>query len=139
GLLRSHHRLALPLLAPAFSGLKVQADVLLCSSSGWAHAVSTSGRKVVYCYTPARWLYQSGRYLGRGNLLARVALTALRPALVRWDRRAAHSADLYLAQSDVVRDRIRKIYGIDALMLPAPHSIEANLLQQPLDWIRPGF
>jgi glycosyltransferase involved in cell wall biosynthesis len=138
-LLRSHHRLALPLLAPAFSALKIQADVVLCSSSGWAHAVTTNGRKVVYCYTPARWLYQSGRYLGRGHLVARVALRALRPTLVRWDRRAAHSADLYLAQSNVVRDRIRKVYGIEALMLPAPHSITERPFQQPLHGIRPGF
>lgn len=138
-ILRRNHRLALPLLAPAFSALRVQADVLLCSSSGWAHAVSTNGRKVVYCYTPARWLYQSGRYLRRGNLVARVALTALRPTLVRWDRRAARSADLYLAQSNVVRDRIKQIYGIEATMLPAPHSMAANPPQQTLAGIRAGF
>ena len=36
-LLRRHHRLALPLLAPAFSSLRVDAEVTVCSSSGWAH------------------------------------------------------------------------------------------------------
>src|SRR5581483_232758 len=55
-MLRRDHRLALPLLAPAFSQLRVEADVTVCSSSGWAHGARTSGRKVVYCHTPARWL-----------------------------------------------------------------------------------
>jgi glycosyltransferase involved in cell wall biosynthesis len=139
GVLRRNHRLAFPFLAPAFSALTVDADVLLCSSSGWAHGVSTTGRKVVYCYTPARWLYQSSRYLGGAHPLARVALTALRPVLARWDQRAARSAHLYLAQSRVVRDRIRQIYALEATMLPAPHSIPADPEQQAFDWIRPGF
>src|SRR5207245_1613973 len=37
GPLRRRHRAALPLLAPSFSRLRVQADAVLCSSSGWAH------------------------------------------------------------------------------------------------------
>src|SRR5919109_157751 len=38
-LFQRHHRLALPFLAPAFSRLRVRADVVLCSSSGWSHGV----------------------------------------------------------------------------------------------------
>ncbi|MBA2626113.1 MAG: glycosyltransferase family 4 protein, partial [Acidimicrobiia bacterium] len=53
GSLRQRHRLALPFLATTFSRLFIQADVLLCSSSGWAHGARTSGRKVVYCHNPA--------------------------------------------------------------------------------------
>src|SRR4051794_5927491 len=37
--LRRRHRLALPMLAPAFSNVHVDADVVVCSSSGWAHGV----------------------------------------------------------------------------------------------------
>ena len=61
--LRRHHRAALPLLAPSFSSLRISADVVICSSSGWAHGARVEGRKIVYCHTPARWLYQSDRYL----------------------------------------------------------------------------
>src|ERR671923_1711210 len=56
--LRRRHRLALPLLASAFSRMRVDAEVAVCSSSGWAHGARVRGRKVVYCHTPARWLYQ---------------------------------------------------------------------------------
>lgn len=62
--LRRRHRLALGLLAPSFSRLRVEADVVVCSSSGWAHGTAATGRKIVYCHAPARWLYQGERYLG---------------------------------------------------------------------------
>ena len=58
---RRDHRLALPVLAMAANSIRIDADVVIASSSGWAHGFRTSGAKVVYCYSPARWLYQSGR------------------------------------------------------------------------------
>lgn len=64
GPLRRDHRLALALLAPAVRRQRIDAAVTLCSSSGWAHGYPSTGRKVVYCHTPARWLYQTERYLG---------------------------------------------------------------------------
>ena len=43
-LLRRNHRLALPLLAPAAGRLRVDADVTVVSSSGWAHGFDIRGR-----------------------------------------------------------------------------------------------
>ena len=139
GVLRRHHRLALPLLAPAFSAHNVDADVVLCSSSGWAHGVRATGRKVVYCYAPARWLYQGERYLGDSRSPVRHALGAARPWLVGWDRRKAQSADRYLTLSTVVRDRIREHYGIDAEVLPPPHTIDAAGDQRPVAGLGDAF
>jgi glycosyltransferase involved in cell wall biosynthesis len=135
---RRNHRLAAPFLAPAFSRLRIEADVVLCSSSGWAHGVRTEGRKVVYCFTPARWLYQSGRYFGRHRLAAQAALRAVRPLLLRWDGRAAHSAQQYLTQSTAVRERIRLLYGIDAEVLPGPFRLGPGDTV-PVAGIEPGF
>jgi glycosyltransferase involved in cell wall biosynthesis len=126
GVLRRHHRLALPVLAPAFSLHRVDADVVLCSTSGWAHGVRTKGRKIVYCYSPARWLYQGDRYLGDRRSPARYVLQVARPWLVPWDRRQAHSASRYLTLSSVVRDRIRESYGIDAEVLAPPQTIDVT-------------
>lgn len=137
--LRTRHRLALPLLAPAFSRLRVDADVAVCSSSGWAHGAAVRGRKVVYCHTPARWLYQRERYLRGRNPVARAALALLSPALVRWDHAAAASAARYLANSTDVRNRISTLYGIDADVVPAPHAAEPDGPQRPLSAIAPGF
>lgn len=124
GAFRRDPRIALPLLAVASSRMRIDADVVIASSSGWAHAFPTTGRKIVYCHSPARWLYLPGDYLGEAGPLdpKRLALTALTPALTRWDQRAARTADHYVANSSVVRERIRRVYGIDAPTLFPPFS-----------------
>ena len=137
--LRGHHRLALPLLAPSFSRLRVEADVVICSSSGWAHGARVEGRKIVYCHTPARWLYQQERYLRNRGRAVRIAARASRRPLVRWDQRAAASADLYLANSTVVAERIASVYGRTAEVLPPPAAITPLGEMLPLDGIEPGF
>jgi glycosyltransferase involved in cell wall biosynthesis len=139
-LLRRDHRRALPLLAPAASRIKVDADVTIVSSSGWAHGFDIGGRSVVYCYSPARWLYDSERYLGgpTHKSLLGLGLMAMQTPLIRWDKRAARAADRYLAISRVVRERIRATYGIEPEIVPAPHSMDASAPQEPIpdleDW-----
>lgn len=139
GVLRRHHRAALPLLAPTFSGLRIEADVAVCSSSGWAHGARVTGRKVVYCHTPARWLYQPDRYLrGRGWAVHAVSRVAQAP-LVRWDRAAARSADLYLANSTVVAGRVKTLYGIEAEVVHPPPALSPGGSVEPLVDLEPGF
>jgi glycosyltransferase involved in cell wall biosynthesis len=138
GVLRRHHRWALPVLAPCFSRLCVDADVALCSSSGWAHGAQVTGRKVVYCHSPAKWLYRAEEYTVR-HCLARHAAGALRSSLERWDRRAAASAHRYLANSVAIRDQIASAYSIDADLLPAPHTIDSEGAAEPVAGIQPGF
>ena len=124
GAFRRDPRIALPLLASASSRMRIDADVVIASSSGWAHAFPTTGRKIVYCHSPARWLYLPEDYLGEAGPLdpKRIALKALTPFLTRWDQRAARTADKYLANSSVVRERIQRVYGIDAPTLFPPFS-----------------
>jgi glycosyltransferase involved in cell wall biosynthesis len=94
-------------------------DLVISSSSAWAHSVRTAPGSfhVVYCHTPARWLY------GREYLGSSVRQSALQPllgALRRWDRHAAARADLYIANSREVRARIAHAYGIDAPVVHPP-------------------
>ncbi len=139
--LRRDHRLALPLLAPAASRLRVDADVTLVSTSGWAHGFDIRGRSLVYCYNPARWLYQADDYLGdEGARSAKaLALRLLAPGLRRWDQRAARRRDRYLAISSVVRDRIRATYGIEADVLFPPTTVLPSGAQQPVGPYDEGF
>lgn len=145
GLLRRHHRAALPMLAWAAGQLRPDAEVVVISSSGWAHGVRSTGRRIVYCHAPARWLYQTDVYLGSAGRWApaRVGLAALRPALLHWDRRAARGADRYLANSRVVRDRVQAAYGIDATVLSAPYAVGSDGVLEPVgelaDWADCGF
>lgn len=115
---------SLALLYPfAFSTLSPSpVDVLLASSSGWAHGISTdpSTAKIVYCHTPARWLYATnGPPQIRGRWSRTAASVMLKP-LRRWDRRAAKCADGYIANAAYIRDRIRNVYGIEADVVHPP-------------------
>jgi glycosyltransferase involved in cell wall biosynthesis len=142
--LRRNHRLALPFLAPAVNAHHIDADLVLMSSSGWSHGFATHGKRLVYCYSPARWLYQTDTYLGAPARSSATgwATLAMRPALKRWDRRMARRADRYLAISHVVQERIRTAYGIDADVVPAPHRGQPGAFREPVaeldDW-RDGF
>ena len=137
--LRHHHRFALPVLAPSFSRLKIAADVVICSSSGWAHGAQVDGRKIVYCHTPARWLYQQGRYLRGHAWPVRAAAGLVRAHLERGDKRAAATADLYVANSTAVADRIKAVYGIEAEVVPPPPALTPDGPMRALEGIEPGF
>ncbi len=137
--LRTRHRLLFAALAPAFSRLRVPAEVTVSSSSGWAHGIAAAGRKVVYCYNPARWLYQPDQYLGKHPGLAGLTVKALGPGLRRWDRRQAATAHRYLATSTAVRARIAATYGIDAEVVPPPPHMTWSHDAEPVPDIEPGY
>lgn len=138
--LRRRHRVALPFLASAFSRQRVKADVLLCSSSGWAHGAGGSGRRIVYCHTPARWLYpaQPG-FPGFGGAAGRLAMRALGPPLRRWDRAAADRADVYLVNSREVADRVDRVYGRSAELVPPPMTLDVDGPTRAVASTEPGF
>jgi glycosyltransferase involved in cell wall biosynthesis len=113
-----------PLYPAAFRSFgRLDYDVVLSSSSGWAHSIRTAPHTLhaVYCYTPARWLY------GGEHLNARRRSRALRPflgGLRHWDRGAARRADLYIAISHEVRRRIARQYRVDAPVVYPPVDVD---------------
>ncbi len=138
-LLRRQHRLALPLLAHAFSKMEIDEKIVLCSSSGWAHGIHTTATKLVYCYCPARWLYKRADYFRKSqdarnerghpassldgilaSFVLRNSLRAVTPVLRSWDRRAAASASAYYTTSSAVSDEISSLYGIRPIVIPPP-------------------
>ena len=151
GPLRRNHRAALPFLASAVDRTRVEGDVLVASSTGWAHGFRGASRTVVYCHAPARWLYQTERYLGShtggGSRAARVrgavtraALGVVAPGLRDWDARAAARADVYLANSTVTQRAVRETYGIEAEVLaPPPALLPASGDETAVPGLEPGF
>ncbi len=158
-LLRQRHRLALPLLPHAFSKLEIDARVVLCSSSGWAHGIHTTGTKLVYCYCPARWLYKSADYFRKSedarngrrhpaspldgihtSFVLRNSFRAITPIFRRWDRRAAASASEYYTTSSAVSNQISSVYGIQPLIIPPPPLWAADgSPEKPRTVARDGF
>jgi glycosyltransferase involved in cell wall biosynthesis len=138
--LRRRHRLALPLLPVAFSTSRVDAEVVLCSSSGWAHGIRTKARKIVYCHSPAKWLYRRDDYLGDcPSAITRLGLRILDPYLRAFDQRAAAGAETYLANSTFIKEQIRTAYGIEAEVLHPPSSLDPDGLADAVPDIEPGF
>jgi glycosyltransferase involved in cell wall biosynthesis len=138
-LFRAQHRLALPFLAPAFSRMHVAAKVVVCSTSGWSHGARVSGRRVLYCHSPARWLHQPDRYLGDRTRLAAGTLALLRKPLLRWDRAAAAGPARWLTNSTAVRDSIRTVYDRGAELVPPPYAVDPDDSRAPVAGIDPGF
>lgn len=125
---RKHHRWSLPLLPFASSAMKVPADVVLVSSSGWAHGFRTDGVKFEYCHTPARWLYLLDQYLGGPayRSVQGLATLAALPLLRAWDRRAVSTVQEMVGNSTVVQRRIKEVYGRDVDVVHPPHSFDAD-------------
>ena len=116
-------RALFPLYPAAFRSLgTIDAELVISSSSGWAHAVRTTPRAfhAVYCYTPPRWLY--GDYMAPAA--AQRVLSPFVGAFRSLDQRAARRPDLYIAISQLVRARIRQRYGRDAPVVYPPVDVD---------------
>lgn len=114
-----HFRALFPLYPIAFHSLgKIDADLVISSSSGWAHGVHTTARTfhAVYCYTPPRWLY--GTYVGHNS--AQLVMRPVAGVFRSIDARSARRPDLYITLSQHVRARIRQRYGRDAAVVHPP-------------------
>ena len=131
--LRRRFRLGLPLYPAAMQTLDLRGyDVVVSSSSGWAHGVRTDprARHLVYCHTPARWLYRSDSYGIAERIAAAPALALLR----RWDRRAAARATEYVANSRTTRRRIFARYGRAARVIHPPVETSRFSVAAPDDY-----
>src|SRR6478736_5720510 len=116
----------LPLFPSAFSSLgEIDHDVVISSSSGWAHGVRTApdSTHIVYCHSPARWLYSGGEYFFEQTARRRVLDRILHP-LRRWDQKAALRPDHYVANAHNVAARIKAAYGIDADVVYPPVDVD---------------
>ena len=132
--LRRNHRVALPLLPFISAAIKIRADLVIVSSTGWAHGFRKTGESIVYCHSPARWIYQGDTYLGEdANRLVRIALAGLKPFLRWWDKRSAARSGDYIANSTIVQTRIKHAYGKDALVVHAPQTVNARGESEPIE------
>src|SRR5437868_1426659 len=103
-------------------------DLIFSSSSGYAKGVrrSRNAIHVCYCHTPMRWVWRYDDYVAREGFssVARSALPLLLWGLRKWDLRASQQPNYYIANSRLVAERIKKIYGREAHVIPPP--IEVN-------------
>jgi glycosyltransferase involved in cell wall biosynthesis len=118
-------RALLPLYPAAIESFDLSGyDLVVSSSSAWAHAVLCDEHTVhvSYCHNPFRYAWND-----RDQTLARlrdpVTRTFLRATFRRWrqwDWIAAQRTDRYVANSQITRARIRTYFGREAAVVHPP-------------------
>ncbi|WP_053387316.1 glycosyltransferase [Leucobacter japonicus] len=131
--LRGRKALAMPLMPKVWNSLSNDGyDWLLISSHLFAHQAQVPGldpnRKFVYTHTPARYLWEP-ELDARG---ASPAVRAASPMFRALDARAAREHRNVAANSDFVRARIARTWGVDATVIHPP--VDIDRLQRVADW-----
>jgi glycosyltransferase involved in cell wall biosynthesis len=103
-------------------------DLIFSSSSGYAKGVRRrrNAIHVCYCHTPMRWVWRYEDYVARERFggVVRAALPTLLWGLRKWDLRASRQPNYYIANSNLVARRIKKIYGREAFVIPPPIDVQ---------------
>ena len=137
GVGQSTFRRLLPLYPWAIERLELPAcDVVLSSSSAFAHGVRApaGALHVCYCYTPFRYAwYEEERALGETSRLLRPLLRSQLRRIRRWDLSASRRVDAYIAISELSRERIKRYYGRDAAIIHPPVETERFSPGEPGD------
>jgi glycosyltransferase involved in cell wall biosynthesis len=124
GIDQSTFRHLLPLYPRAVQRLKLpDSDVVLSSSSAFAHGVRVPDGAVhsCYCYTPFRYAWDEEDYaLGEISPLLRPLLRRQLRRIRRWDLSASRRVDDYMAISELGRERIKRHYSRDSTVIHPP-------------------
>ncbi|MDR6423079.1 glycosyltransferase involved in cell wall biosynthesis [Paraburkholderia phenoliruptrix] len=134
-LARSKYRTYLPLMPLAIEQLDVSAyDVVISSSHAVAKGILTGPDQVhiSYVHSPIRYawdlqhqyLQQSRLTRGLKSALARLILHYIR----NWDIRTSNSVDGFVANSEFIARRIKKVYQRDAQVIFPPVDVDAFTL-----------
>jgi glycosyltransferase involved in cell wall biosynthesis len=128
GAKQANFRRLLPLYPWAIERLELPpSQIVITSSSAFAHGVhAPSGAvHVCYCHAPFRYAwYEQGRALAETPPPLRPLLHAELRRIRRWDLRASRRVDVYVANARLTQERIRRYYGRDAAIVHPPVETE---------------
>lgn len=129
--IHDHYRNYLPLFPLAIEQFDLSNyDVVISSSHAVAKGVLTNSNQlhICYCYTPMRYawdlyhqyLREAGLTKGLKGRIAQAVLHYVR----MWDYTTANRVNYFIAISNVVAKRIKKIYGKDSVVIYPPVDID---------------
>ncbi len=103
-------------------------DLVLSTSSCVAKGVMVdpSARHLCYIHSPMRYIWdQRDEYLGRVRKLPVLGffVDALSSWLRMWDMTSSTRVDLFVANSSFVKERVRKFYGRQSVVIPPPVDV----------------
>lgn len=122
--IQHYHRKMLPLMPFAVEQLDVSGyDIVISNSHAVAKGAITGADQlhICYCYTPMRYAWELQlQYLTESNLSAGVKSVLARWMLHKcriWDSRTANGVDHFVACSNYIARRIRKVYRRDSTVI----------------------
>ena len=139
------YRLYFPLF-PLFAEMTMASDCDLVIST--SHSVAKAmvkrsagrPRHVCYIHTPMRYIWDRfDDYFGPekvGEFASRFLFRPIANGLQQYDRDTVDRVDVFVANSNFVADRVKRLYGREAQVLAPPVDIErfAGLHRRPEDW-----
>jgi len=109
-------------------------DVVLSSSSAFAKGVRTEkgALHICYCYTPARFVWDYENYVKKEGLLKLVSkiLPLAIKRLRKWDLETISRIDCFIAISNNIKDKIKKFYNRDSVVIYPPVNISMFDIQK---------
>jgi glycosyltransferase involved in cell wall biosynthesis len=114
-------------------------DLIISSSHAVAKGVNARGLPhLCYCHTPMRYVWDRfDDYFPPSQPLRRLAARPVAAALRRWDVRTAGEVTKFIANSEFVRQRIRRFYDREAEVIH-PFADEA-FFDTPLETARDDY
>ena len=139
GVHQDDFRSLLPLLGPAVRRLDLTGhSCVVSSSSAFAHGLRPppGARHVCYCHSPFRYAWhEQARALSEVPAALRPLLGLLLRRHRAFDRRAAQSVDVYVANGRLTRERIRRFWGRDAEVVHPPVDVDRFAIGSPGDHV----
>jgi glycosyltransferase involved in cell wall biosynthesis len=121
-------RALLPMYPYAMESLDLAGyDLVISSSSAWAHGVivDPGAVHVCYCHNPFRYAWNAREEtLRRSAPVSRAALRAIFSRWRQWDWIAAQKVDRYVANSATTARRVRRYLSRDATVLHPPVELD---------------
>ncbi len=106
-------------------------DIVISSSSRFAHGIITqpSTMHICYMHSPSRYIWDYEDYIKEKklNILERILLPVFKSYLMMWDYAAAQRVDYFIANSSYTKDRIKKFYGKESVVISPPVNIDKYL------------
>jgi glycosyltransferase involved in cell wall biosynthesis len=137
GIEQSSFRRLLPIYPWAVGRLRPDGcDMLLSSSSAFAHGIRVPKGTihVCYCHAPFRYAwYEEARALHEITPPLRPLLRLQLRRMRRWDLAASRRVDAYIANSELTRERIQRYYGRDSTVIYPPVETNRFKISEPGD------
>ncbi|MEW6558467.1 MAG: glycosyltransferase [Elusimicrobiota bacterium] len=134
--IEKNYRYYLPLMPKAIESFDLTGyDLILSSSHCVAKGVKIpkNALHICYCHTPMRYVWDMyQQYFGDSKFYVKFAIQILRPYLQKWDVKTSKTVNFFIANSEHVKNRIKKFYNRDAVVIYPP--VDTDFFVPPIPY-----